>query len=272
MVGTVFYAKHSALLDEKKGEFDKKLVETEVNEFISLIEETGMQAIIDVVGSSPEALIKECEYIADLIECPFLVDGLNDSVRIPAMQGLKEKGLLDRAILNSIDDNTNEESIEKIKEIGVKNAVLLIFSNRAIFPKQKLKFLNDKLIPISQKAHIENIILDTAVLDLPSIAINVETTRLIKSELGLPTGFAPSNAIYGWEYIKKHGDAPRCGAIASLMTFCANAGSDFILFGPVKFSKCVVPSIALISGINSYYRKRVLRDNISEKTPLKLIF
>jgi len=272
MVGTVFYAKHSALLDEKKGEFDKKLVETEVNEFISLIEETGMQAIIDVVGSSPEALIKECEYIADLIECPFLVDGLNDSIRIPAMQGLKEKGLLDRAILNSIDDNTSLESIEKMKDIGVKNAVLLTFSNRAIFPKQKLKFLNDKLIPISQRAHIENIIVDTAVLDLPSIAVNVETTRLIKSELGLPTGFAPANAIYGWKYIKKHGDVPRCGAIASLMTFCASAGSDFILFGPVKFSKCVVPSIALISGINSYYRKRVLRDNISEKTPLKLIF
>ena len=116
MVGTVFYAKHSALLDEKKGEFDKKLVETEVNEFISLIEETGMQAIIDVVGSSPEALIKECEYIADLIEFPFLVDGLNDSVRIPAMQGLREKGLLDRAILNSIDDNTSEVITRKIRE------------------------------------------------------------------------------------------------------------------------------------------------------------
>jgi tetrahydromethanopterin S-methyltransferase subunit H len=272
MVGTVFYAKHNALLDEKKGDFDKNIVETELNEFMTIIDETGMQAIVDVVGASPEALIKECEYIADLVDCPFLVDGLNDSVRIPAMQGLKEKGLLDRAILNSIDDNTTSESIEKMREIGVKNAVLLTFSNRAIFPKQKLKLLNEKLIPITQKANIENIIVDTAVLDLPSIAINVEATRLIKNELGLPTGFAPANAIYGWNFIKKYGDPPRCGAIASLMTFCASAGSDFILFGPAKFSKCVVPSIALISGINSYYRKRVLRDNISEKTPLKLIF
>ncbi|MFW9898780.1 MAG: hypothetical protein ACFFDO_05915 [Candidatus Thorarchaeota archaeon] len=272
MVGTVFYAKHEALLDEKKGDFDKNIVETEMNEFISIIEETGMQAIVDVVGASAEALVKECEYIADLVEYPFLVDGLNDSIRVPAMEKLKERGLLERAILNSIDDNTNEQSIEKLKEIGIKNAVILIFSNRAIFPKQKLKLLNEKLIPITQEANIENIIVDTAVLDLPSIAINVETTRLIKNELGIPTGFAPANAIYGWNFIKKYGDLPRCGAIASLMTYCASAGSDFILFGPAKFSKCIVPSIAMISGINSYYRKRILRDNVSEKTPLKLLF
>jgi len=56
------------------------------------------------------------------------------------------------------------------------------------------------------------------------------------------------------------------------MTYCADAGSDFILFGPAKYAKYVVPSIAMISGINSYYRKRVLREKISDLTPMKLIF
>ncbi len=272
LIGTVFYTRHKALLDEKTGKIDKNIVEKEVNEFISLVDENGMQAIIDVVGAYPEALLKECEYIADLVDCPFLVDGLNDSSRIPAMEGLQEKGLLNRAILNSIDENTTIENLEKIKDIGVRSAVLLDFGSKYIFPHQKLHLLREKLIPNAQKANIENIIVDTAVLDLPSIAINVETTRLVKKELGIPTGFAPANAIYGWDFVKKYGDIPRCGAIASLMTYCASAGSDFILFGPVKFAKCIVPSIALISGINSYYRKRILRKSISEKTPLKLIF
>lgn len=272
LIGTVFYARHKALLDEKIGKFDKNIVEQEVNEFINIVDENGMQAIIDVVGASPEAILKECEYIADLVDCPFLVDGLNDSIRIPAMKGLQEKGLLNRAILNSIDENTTIESLEILKNIGVRNAVLLSFGSRYIFPHQKLKLLREKLIPNAQKANIENIIIDTAVLDLPSIAINVETTRLVKKELGIPTGFAPANAIYGWNFIKKYGDNPRCGAIASIMTYCASAGSDYILFGPVKFAKCVVPSIALISGINSYYRKRILRKSISEKTPFKIIF
>ncbi|MHA1292329.1 MAG: hypothetical protein ACTSQJ_06640 [Promethearchaeota archaeon] len=272
LIGTVFYAKHPALLNEKTGEFDKGIVEKEINDFISIIEDSNMQAIIDVVGAYPDALIKECEFIADLTEYPFLVDGLNDSSRIPAMEGLKERGLLDRAILNSIDDNTTEENIKKLKEISVKNAVLLTFGNRYIFPHQKLHLLQEKLLPLAERANIKNILVDTAVLDLPSIAINVETTRLIKNELGLPTGFAPANAIYGWEFVKKYGDIARCGAIASLMTYCADAGSDFILFGPVKFAKCVVPTIALISGINSYYRKRILRKKISDKTPFKKIF
>jgi tetrahydromethanopterin S-methyltransferase subunit H len=272
LIGSVFYARHKALLDEKEGKIDKNIVEEEVNEFISIVDENGMQAIIDVVGASSEALLKECEYIADLVDCPFLVDGLNDSSRIPAMKGLQEKGLIDRAILNSIDENTSSESLETMKNIGVKYAVLLSFGSRYIFPHQKLQLLQEKLIPNAQKANIENIIVDTAVLDLPSMGINVETTRLVKKELGIPTGFAPANAIYGWNFVKKYGDTPRCGAIASVMTYCASAGSDYVLFGPVKFAKCIVPSIALISGINSYYRKRILRKPISEKSPFKHIF
>lgn len=272
MIATVFYTKHAALLDEKTGKFDKTILEKELNDFTEIIEETQLQGVIDVVGSYPDALIKECEFVADNVEYPFLVDGLNDSSRIPAMKGLDEMGLSDRAILNSIDENTTDENLEKMKEIGVKNAVLLTFGNKYLFPHQKLKFLKETLIPKVQKANINNYIVDTAVLDLPSISINFETTRLIKNELGLPTGFAPANAIYGWSFIKKFGEVARCGAIASIMTYCATAPSDFILFGPIKFAKCVIPAISLISGVNSYYHKRVKRQKISDRSPLKVIF
>jgi tetrahydromethanopterin S-methyltransferase subunit H len=95
---------------------------------------------------------------------------------------------------------------------------------------------------------------------------------LLKKELGLPTGFAPANAIYGWNFIKKYGEVARCGAIASIMTYCASAPSDFILFGPIKFAKCVIPAISLISGVNSYYQKRVKRNKISERSPLQVVF
>jgi len=271
-IGSVFYSKHPALKNEKTGDFDKNLVEQEINNFVTIIEESNIQAIIDVVGAYPEALIKECVFIADLVETPFLVDGLNDEIRIPAMEGLKEIGLLDRAILNSIDENTTEETCKKLKEIGIKNSVLLTFGIKAIYPEQKLKFLKNTLIQKAKKAGIENYIIDTAVLDLPSVSINAEATTLIKNELGIPTGYAPSNAIYGWEFIKKYGDEVRCGAISSIMVNCIDAGADFVLFGPIKFAQCVIPSLALISGMHSYYRKRVLKKELSEMNPLKKIF
>ncbi|MBN1216088.1 MAG: hypothetical protein JXA99_11695 [Candidatus Lokiarchaeota archaeon] len=271
-VGTVFYSKHKALLDEKKGIIDKKLIENELNDFISIIENTGVQAIIDIVGSHPEALLKECVYIADMVDFPFLVDGLNDDIRIPAIKGLKDAGLLERSILNSIDENTSEENLLKLKDIGVKNAVLLAFGNKYIFPEQKISLLKEILIPKAKKAEIENLLIDTAVLDLPSMNINFQTAKLVKSELGLPVGYAPSNAIFGWEKIKQYGNDSRCGAIASIMVNCVSAGCDFVLFGPIKFAKCVIPSIALISGMNSYYRKRVLRKELFNKDFLKKIF
>jgi tetrahydromethanopterin S-methyltransferase subunit H len=272
MVGTVFYANHAALLDEKTGKIDEELAEQELNEYSEIISDTGMQGIIDVVGGYTEALVKECEFVADIVDYPFLVDGLNDESRIPAMERLKEIGLLDRAILNSIDESTSEENLEKLKNIGVKYAVLLTFGSRYIFPKQKLEFLKNTLIPKAKRANIDDFIVDTAVLDLASIGINAETVRMIKSELGIPVGYAPANAIYGWKFGKKYGESSRCGAITSQMAYCVNAGGDFVLYGPIKFAKCVIPGISLISAINAYYRKRILRKEISEETPLNKIF
>ena len=185
-----------------------------------------------------------------------------------AARYLKEKlNLL--AELNNYEENTRKHIIKGAAEILTRNIDLPkndFAKNTNRKAMEGLKFLK------SDKAGVENVLVDTAVLDLPSVSINAETVRLIKSELGLPTGYAPANAIYGWQFVKKFGDAARCGAIASLMTNCADAGSDFILFGPVKFAKCVVPSIAMITGMNSYYRKRILRKDISEKNPLKQIF
>ncbi len=270
--GSVFYDKHKALLNERTGKFDKNLVEAEINEFISLVDELGLQAIIDVVGGYPEALVKECEFIADLIEVPFLVDGLNDNIRIPTMMSLKEMGLLERAILNSIDENTSDQNLDILREIGVKHAVLLTFRSNIIYANQKVDLLINKLIPKAEKAGIDNYIVDTAVLDLTSINVNIEISRLIKTKLGIPTGLAPANAIYEWNKLTKYGEGSKCGAIASLMAYCASAGNDFVLFGPVKYAKCVVPSIALISGINSYYRKRFLRKNVSERISFQKIF
>lgn len=271
-IGSVFYKGHSALIDEKTGKFDKNLVEKEINEFIDTCEKNSIPYIIDVVGSYEDSLYKECVFIADLVDCPFLVDGINDKSRIPVMEKLAENGLLDRAILNSIDENTTDDTLEKLKRIGTKNAVILAFGSRYILPGQKLNFIRESLIPKVNKAGIENYIIDTAVLDLPSLSINVIASLWVKNKLGIPTGCAPANAVYAWKSIKQFGNEARISAITSASVYCISSGCDFVLFGPVKFGKYIVPSIAMITAMNSYYRKRVLRKSISDNNPLYNIF
>lgn len=271
-IGSVFYKGHAAVLDEKLGKFDKNIVENEINEFIDVCEKSSIPYIIDVVGSYVDSLYKKCVFIADLVDCPFLVDGTNDTSRIPVLTMLSENGLLNRAILNSIDENTTEEYIKKLKEIKTQSAVLLAFGSRYITPEKKLKLIRERLLPMAESAGIKNIIIDTAVLDLPSLSFTAETSFLVKKEFGLPSGCAPANAVYGWQEIKKFGNEARISAITSASVYCVAKGSDFVLFGPIKFGKYIVPSIAMVSGMDAYYRKRLLRKNISEKTPMTKIF
>ncbi len=271
-IGSVFYKGHSALIDEKNGKFDKDLVEQEINEFIDVCEKNSIPYIIDVIGSYDESLYKKCIYIADLVKCLFLVDGLNDNSRIPAIEKLAENGLLDRAILNSIDEKTTDETLEKLKEIGVQNSILLAFGSRYIFPNKKLNLIRESLLPKAEKAGIDNYIIDTAVLDLPSLSLTVNSAFSVKSEFGIPSGCAPANAVYAWKSIKKFGNEARISAITSASVYCISSGCDFVLFGPVKFGKYIVPSIAMIAAMNSYYRKRVLRKSVSDNNPLYNIF
>ena len=60
--------------------------------------------------------------------------------RIPVMRTCQESGLLDRAILNSIDHNTNDEYLSEIKDIGVQSSILLAFENRHLLPEKKSSF------------------------------------------------------------------------------------------------------------------------------------
>jgi len=54
MIGSVFYAKHAALLNEKTGEIDKSIVEKELNDFTGFVlKDEVMEMIIDKKGDEP---------------------------------------------------------------------------------------------------------------------------------------------------------------------------------------------------------------------------
>lgn len=264
LIGSIFYRGHKIVKDDKSGEFDKQQAEKEINEFLEFSDKTKIPIIIDVVGAYQEPLTDWCEYIGNLVDVPFLVDGMTDDSRIYAFKRMSEIGLLERAIYNSIETSTNDENLVQLKEIGVKNAVILCFDSRALTPTKKIKLLEgtpDKpgLIEKALKAGIKDYIVDAAVLDIPSLSLAAETIRAVKKDLKLPIGCAPINALAEWENRKMFGKTGNIVNTAAVTTYIAEAGANFIMYGSINKALHSFPGIALTDSINSYFRKRFLK-------------
>ncbi|MBN2156115.1 MAG: hypothetical protein JW776_08730 [Candidatus Lokiarchaeota archaeon] len=265
LIGSMFYHGHKIVKDERSGVFDKEKAEQQIQNFLEFSERTGIPAIIDVVGSFKEALLKYCEYIAEKSEIPFLVDGLTDESRIYAIEKLIEIGYRERAVYNSIDNATTLEDCSKIKTIGVKNAVLLCFGSRAVKPEQKVELLtstdseNPGLLEKVKLAGIQDFIIDVAVLDVPSIAISAGSIKKIKEELKLPVGCAPINALSEWDNWKLFGDRGKTGTNSAIISYLMGSGADFAMYGSINQADNVFPGIALLDSINAYYRKRIMK-------------
>jgi tetrahydromethanopterin S-methyltransferase subunit H len=69
------------------------------------------------------------------------MDGVSAAVRIPVCQHLKETGIKERIVYNSIDFYSDATELAAIKSAGIKQAILLAYGPRSIWPKDKLKLV-----------------------------------------------------------------------------------------------------------------------------------
>lgn len=103
---------------------------------------TGNPSFLDVVAISPGALIRYVDFVAEVTDAPFLVDGSTAAVRIPAMKHAIETGLKDRAIYNSIDFTIKPQEIRTLKELGIASSVVMAFNTRNPWPDGRIEILH----------------------------------------------------------------------------------------------------------------------------------
>jgi len=236
MIGSIFYHKHKIVKDERKGEFDKEKAEELLKEEEEISVRTGNPRIIDVCCSWPEAFEKFLDFVANTIEGPFTVDGATADVRIAGAKYVKEVGLSERVIYNSITPHVKEEEISAIREAKIKSAILLTLNTENPTISGRLQVL-DELLAIAQKADIENILIDTAVLDLPDPGRVSRTIYLVKEKYGLPAGAGTHNAVDKWNERRKLDKTEYLLASSVANVFPIIAGANFILYGPIENSK-----------------------------------
>jgi tetrahydromethanopterin S-methyltransferase subunit H len=269
MIGSMFYKGHKIVKDRLAATFDVDEATRQLRDMESIARDTGMSFIIDVVGESAESLVKYCTFVADTTEskrAPFLMDGLTDEMRVPAMKALVDIGLRDRLIYNSIEPKIKDETIDAIKVCHIRHAVLLSFDSTMLLPTQKLKLLqgwDDKagikegLLVKAKRAGVDNCIIDVAVLDMPSIGIAARTILDAREATGLPAGCAPSNAVFDCGGIKKFGDDARNTSLIAACSFLAASGASFILFGPIMNARQACLAVGNVDAFHAYAGRRI---------------
>jgi tetrahydromethanopterin S-methyltransferase subunit H len=279
LIGNIFYAGMPEVTDHKKGEFDRKSVLRWIKAAEELSGKTGTPHFIDIMAMYPEAMKQYIMFISEHSDSVFLIDGANSETRVAALEMVGELGLRGKAIFNAVSPQSTENEVEAIRESKVNAAILLAFNEMDFSPEGRVSILKGfgkdvGLLKTATEARIENILVDTVVFDVPSIAYAAKAIGIVKNELGYPAGCSPANATYDW---KRSQDGLLRGGFgaynASAHALTQFNGADFLIYGPIKQAKNLIPACAMNDAIIAYYAARRLdiRPRVSNH-PLYKIF
>ncbi|MDP6057950.1 MAG: hypothetical protein QGH33_03620, partial [Pirellulaceae bacterium] len=168
MIGSVFYHGHKVNTDEDRGEFDRDGAKKAIEHQDEFSELTGNPCMLDVVGATPDAIVKHLEFAAQVSECPLLIDGTTDEVRLAGLKYVAEAGLADRVVYNSIQPETSDEELQAISDAGVEAAILLAYYLKDFSAKGRVLAV-EELLPRAHEAGIRSLMVDTCVLDLATM-------------------------------------------------------------------------------------------------------
>jgi len=234
MVGSIFYKGDPVLEDPKTGEFDEAAAEEAIRKVEALSGRTGNPAILDVIGDSPEALIKHVDFVAEVTDLPMFMDGPTPTIRSEAAKHVGEIGIQDQVIYNSIESSTKEadKEIEALASAGIKTAVLLSIDTRNLTLQGRFDAL-DKNLEMAEKAGVEQFLVDPAVIDIPDSGFAAKAIYEIKDRYGIPAGCSPHNEVIRWQMgnpLGEHSKLLRRAVANSVIVFM---GADFNLYGPL---------------------------------------
>lgn len=255
LIGSIFYGKHKIVEDEKKGIFDKEKAEKIIKEMEELSDKTGNPGLLDVVGMSEEAIIKYIDFVADMTDKPFLIDSAIADIKLAAVRHVDEVGLSDRVIYNSISHESKDAEIEALANSNVDAAVVLTYTFNVMSSNARLQAL-EKIIPKLERAGITKPLIDTFVMDVPSLSAAAKAAIEIKKKYGFPTGSGAHNAIASWKGLRNMlGKEAEKSAVLVANTMQIVLGSDFVLYGPIEDARIVFPAVFTIDTAYKYFAR-----------------
>jgi tetrahydromethanopterin S-methyltransferase subunit H len=277
LIGSIFHEGHKIVKDRSSGIFDKVEAERLINVQEEMSDRTGVPCMLDVVGENSKALIKYIEFVANITDTPFLINGSSASVRVEASNYVREVGLQERAVYNSINYKLNEWEIGAIKETRVKAAIIQAFNPRNPYSDGMIQILKggpgeEGLIAKALRAGIEKPLILMPVLDVPHIGFAARGIYLAKEDFGLPTGSAPIGVVGKWSKTKGLEDNTRMACRGGALALIQTMGANFIIYGSIAKAKHIFPICAMIDAIIAYHARSLGIKPLVKSHPLYTIF
>jgi tetrahydromethanopterin S-methyltransferase subunit H len=246
LIGTAFYHKHDVVRDADRGELDEAAAEQRIRVQEDFSQRTGNPCLLDVVGSTPAAMVRHLEFAARITSMPLLIDGTTASVRIAGVKYAAQAGLSDRVVYNSIQPEITDEEWTALQDAGITAAIVLTYNLLDFTAAGRVQAVRD-LLPRAAQAGVTKLLVDTCVLDLATLGQACSAMHEIKHELGLPVGGGVHNAVAVWKGLKtKMGPQAVKPCVAAVCASSVAMGANFILYGPIEDAPYVFPAVAMI--------------------------
>jgi tetrahydromethanopterin S-methyltransferase subunit H len=251
MIGSIFYKGHSIVRDPLEGVFDMNRAEVLIKRVEEQTDMTGLPGMLDIVAENAVAAGRYMDFVAGVAEMPLVVDVPSEESQVEVLQYASDQGLLDRVVLNSLTPHSGSLVYEKIKEVGCSSAILLLYSTTTLLSSDKSGLL-DELLPKVEDAGVENILVDSVVIDVPSLGLALKAIHRIKDRYGYPSGCGAHNAISSWKRLEeKFSVKAVTSAVAVASSLPTALGADFVLYGPIEIAGDVFPAVALVDAAYS---------------------
>jgi tetrahydromethanopterin S-methyltransferase subunit H len=247
LIGSIFWLGQKMVQDANKGVFNAKEAEDIINKMQSLSDLTGVPFLFDIVGTTTEAFQKYLDFIADHNEAPFLMDAMSPKVRMETAAYIKQVGLQNRTVYNTIYKGCSKGELEKVKESGITASIVLADNPKDNSLEGKLNILEEALA-LAKEAEIEKPLIDTAIPAFaPDMGTAVRAIHYIKDKFGYPTGLGTGNVVTTMGWVKANvAKEFRKGCVTATNAIMQTMGANWLMFGPAEQSDWVFPAVAIV--------------------------
>ncbi|WP_027357102.1 tetrahydromethanopterin S-methyltransferase subunit H family protein, partial [Desulfofundulus thermocisternus] len=235
LISSMFHNGDRILESRKERKFDREKAKEYVKRQEELSAQTGIPALVAMVATSVDEMKTYIDFFLSISDQPFGIDVWVEKTRLEVAEYIARLGIQDRVLYNSITpwDKDIPGQVARLKELGIKHVVVQAFNQEDQTPKGRVTGLK-KMLDIIGEDTFETILVDTAVMNLPSTSFSCIACRLVKEEFGWPAGVASSNGTYMWKAAREMWGSEGFNAMnAAGQAIAALLWSDLLFSGPI---------------------------------------